>query len=42
MLKREVVYDTRRKVVVRAAVTYQTRGGPESENVQLVMELEGD
>lgn len=40
VLKRQVVYDTHRKLVVRAAVTYEAHGNQESETVQLLMELE--
>jgi len=40
VLKRQVVYDTRRKLVVRASVGFESSGGPESERVELTMELE--
>ena len=40
VLKRQVVYDTRRKLVVRASVVFETSGRPESEKVDLTMELE--
>jgi len=40
VLKRQVVYDTRRKLVVRASVGFESSGGPESEKVELTMELE--
>ncbi len=40
VLKRKVVYDTRRKLVVAATVSFETSGGAESEKVELTMELE--
>lgn len=40
VLNRQVVYDTRRKLVVRASVGFESSGGPESEKVELTMELE--
>jgi hypothetical protein len=40
MLKRQVVYDTARKLVVRAKVEFEAREEERSEKVHLVMELE--
>jgi len=40
VLKRQVVYDTRRKLVVRASVGFESSGGPESETIELTMELD--
>ena len=40
VLKRQVVYDTGRKLVVRATVGFESSGGPESETIELTMELE--
>lgn len=40
VLKRQVVYDTGRKLVVRATVEFEAREGKRSENVDVVMELE--
>jgi hypothetical protein len=39
-LKRQVVYDTRKQLVVQASVAFETSGGPEAEEVELTMELE--
>ena len=40
VLRRQVVYDTNRKLVVRAAVGFESRGGPESEKIELALELD--
>ena len=40
VLKRQVVYDTGRKLGVRASVGFESSGGPESETIELTMELD--
>ncbi len=40
VLKRQVVYDTGRKLVVRATVEFETHAEKQSEKVHVVMELE--
>jgi len=40
LLERQVVYDTRRKLVVHASVSFESSGGPESEKIELTMELD--
>jgi len=40
VLKRQVVYDTGRKLVVRATVAFETHAEKQSEKVHVVMELE--